>query len=118
MGNRRNIKIRTDRKQALVWRSTKLVKLIFLNVFLVAFFYLVYFIDPDTKGAVGAFFILLFGILVILFNTVQHNKRRTYMWSLFIVCFVFLRFLDSGSLINFGILAAAFVSFEFYFIKK
>jgi hypothetical protein len=75
---------------------------------------IVYFSDPLLSGAIPLFFVTFFFATMFTVSLLLANTRRGILISLVITIFLLLRYLQVGNLLNFVLLAAAAVAFEFY----
>ena len=78
----------------------------------------VYFVEPDTFGAVPAFFLLILLALLFTFSTLFAHTRRGLLTALGLTFFFILRYLGVGNLLNFLLLLGTIFAAELYFSKK
>lgn len=96
----------------------------FLPTFLIAILLwlilatLVYFVEPETFGAVPAFFVLVFCAFLFTFAVIFANTRRGVIVALSTTFFLILRYFELGNILNLILIAALAVTFEFLFSKS
>lgn len=76
---------------------------------------LVYFVEPDTLGAIPTFFILLFLALLLTFSTLFANSRRGIIATIGLTLFLILRYLGVGNILNFLLILGLGIVIEIYF---
>lgn len=79
---------------------------------------LVYFVEPDSFGAIPAFFVVVFFALLFTFSTIFANTRRGFLASLGITAFLILRYLGVGNILNFLLIAGLIIVLELYFLRR
>jgi len=79
--------------------------------------FLIYFMDPETIGAVPIFFALIFMVFLFTFSTLLASKRRGILTSLTLTIFLILRYFGVGNIINFLLLLGIAVAAEIYLDK-
>jgi hypothetical protein len=79
---------------------------------------LIYFITPDTMGALPLFFILSFLALLFTFSLLFADSGRGFIVSLGLIVFLILRYLGIGNIINLLLIAGLVVTAEFYFTRR
>jgi hypothetical protein len=79
---------------------------------------LVYFIDPQTTGALILFFLLVFLALFFTLAIIFENTRRGLIISLGTITFLALRYLGVGNVINFTLIFGIGLSSDIYFSKR
>jgi len=88
---------------------------IFISWGLAAF--IVYFIEPETLGAIPVFFLIIFFALLFIFSTIFANTRRGVITATGLVIFLILRYFGVGNILNFLLIFGITVSIEYYFTK-
>ena len=78
----------------------------------------VYFVEPDTFGAVPLFFTILFLSFLFTFSTLFAHTRRGVLAALGLTFFLILRYLGVGNLLNFLLIFGIIIAAELYFSKK
>lgn len=75
---------------------------------------LIFFVPPDTFGALPAFFIIFF--LAVFFPTtlVFASPRRGFLVAFGLLIFLLFRFLGIGNILNATLLLGIILSVEFY----
>lgn len=81
-------------------------------------FSLVYFVSPDTSGAIVLLFVLTFLALLFTFATLFINTRRGLLIALSLTLFIVLRYFGIGSLLNLFLILGIAGSIEFYLMKN
>ena len=76
---------------------------------------LVYFVDPNTFGALPAFFILLFASFLFMFSLLFASTRRGLITSLSLSLFSILLYLGVGNVLNLFLILAIAICIELYF---
>lgn len=75
----------------------------------------VYFVDPDTFGAVPFFILLTFVTLFFTFTTIFAHVRRGVIAAVAITIFVTFRYFGIGNILNIILLAFLALAIEAYF---
>lgn len=78
---------------------------------------LIYFVDPESIGAVPIFFILIFIGLLLAFATLLTNSRQGLILAIATTIFLILRYFGVGNLLNLGLLIGVAITTELYFAK-
>ncbi len=79
---------------------------------------LIYFVEPDTFGAIPAFFMTIFFALLFTFSTLFANTRRGFLTALALTIFLILRYLGVGNILNFLLIAGLTIIIELYFLRR
>ncbi len=79
---------------------------------------LIYFVDPNSFGAIIAFFVLVFLTLVFTFSILLANSILGTVFSLGLTFFVILRYFGIGNILNFILILGVLVVFSFIYLKK
>ncbi|OGM77241.1 hypothetical protein A2210_02715 [Candidatus Woesebacteria bacterium RIFOXYA1_FULL_40_18] len=79
---------------------------------------LIYFVEPDTFGAISAFFMTIFFALLFTFSTILANTRRGLITALGLTIFLILRYLGVGNILNFLLIAGVVITAELYFSTR
>src|SRR5687768_10285102 len=88
------------RKEQLLKRKNFLPTLL-ITVFLwILLGGLIYFVDPDTFGALPLFFILLFSSFLFTFSLLFASTRRGLITSISLTLFSLLLYFGVGNLLN------------------
>ena len=75
----------------------------------------VFNVNPDIKGAVPVFFLLLtFGLLFSL-SFLLTNTRRGIISTLAIIIYLTLSYFGVGNILNLSLIAGVAIAFEIYF---
>jgi len=75
----------------------------------------IYFVDPDTFGAVPFFILLVFVTLFFTFTTIFAHARRGLIAAFTITIFIALRYFGIGNILNLILLLAVALACEAYF---
>lgn len=78
---------------------------------------LVYFVDPQTFGAIPIFFLTLFLSLLFTLSLVFANTRRGFIASICLIIFLILRYFGIGNILNLIFIFALGATVELYFSK-
>lgn len=78
---------------------------------------LIYFVDPDTFGAVPAFFILIFSVLLFTSSLLFASTRRGLIISLSLSLFSILMYLGIGNILNLILILAIAICIELYLAR-
>lgn len=79
---------------------------------------IVYFINPDTFGAVPLLFTLVFLALLFTFSLIFAGGRRGLIGAIAITLFLILAYLGIGNILNLVLIVAIATSIEIYFTLK
>ncbi len=77
----------------------------------------IYFVEPDSFGAMPLFFLITFLALLFTFATVFANTRRGAITAAGLTIFLFLRYLGVGNIINLLLIAGLGITIELYLLK-
>src|SRR3989344_6764303 len=110
--------MKEKRKQQVLKRKNFLPTLLLTILLWGLFGGLVYFIDPNTFGAIPLFFILLFVTLLFTFSLIFANSRRGLAISISMTLFAMLAYLGIGNVLNLILILAIAVAIELYFTLK
>ncbi|MEK7526073.1 MAG: hypothetical protein AAB546_01180 [Patescibacteria group bacterium] len=75
---------------------------------------LVLFIDPQMQIAVPVFFVIVFINIFTTCLVLLKNKKRSFLYSLALILFLFLRYFGMGSLLNFILIIGIVISIEIF----
>ncbi len=78
----------------------------------------IFYINPESPGAIPLFFSLVFFSLFLSFFLLINNLRRSLFLSVGCVFFLFLKYLGIGSLLNLLLIIGVLTSLEFYFSQR
>lgn len=105
------------RKEQLLKRKNFLPTLL-ITIFLWSLLAgLIYFVDPDTFGALPLFFILLFASFLFIFSLLFASTRRGLITSISLSLFSVLLYLGVGNILNLILILAIAVCIELYFAR-
>ncbi|MFZ5932470.1 MAG: hypothetical protein ACOYT7_00050 [Patescibacteria group bacterium] len=79
---------------------------------------LVYFVEPDTLGALPLFFILVFLSLLFFFSLLFANTRRGLLLSSGLTLFLLLRYFGIGNILNLLLILGIAITIELYLLKN
>lgn len=79
---------------------------------------LIYFVDPETFGAVSLFFVLVFFCLLFTFSLIFANSRRGMVASVAVTFFLLLTYFGIGNILNAILIIAIALCIELYFTVK
>ena len=79
---------------------------------------LIYFVEPDTFGALFFFFALSFAALFFTFSLAFANSRRGLVAAVALTLFLVLRFFGVGNILNFILITSLAVILELISSKK
>jgi hypothetical protein len=115
---RRSIVRHSNIKKSALKRKNFFPTLVITILLWISLAGLVYFIAPDTFGAVPIFFIGLFVALLFTFSLVFASSRRGLITSLSLSLFLILMYLGVGNFLNLVLITAIAVCIELYFSLK
>ena len=78
----------------------------------------IYFVEPDSFGALPLFFFLLFFSFLFTFSLIFANTRRGVLSAIGFTIFLLLRYFGVGNILNFLLIFGILLSFEIYFSRK
>ena len=79
---------------------------------------MIYFIDPQQKGAVLLFFVITFFTLFFTLSIIFINSRRGLISSLGIMVFLALRYFGLGNLLNLFLVIGICIALEIYLVRE
>lgn len=79
---------------------------------------LIYFISPDTFGALPLFLVFSFLAFLFTFSLLFADSGRGFIVSLGLTVFLILRYLGIGNIINLLLITGLIVTAELYFDKR
>lgn len=79
---------------------------------------LIYFVEPETFGAIPLFFALVFFALLFTSSLIFGNKRRGLITAISLTLFLILRYFGIGNILNFLLIAGLAVTIEIYLAKR
>jgi len=79
---------------------------------------LIYFVDSSSMGAIPAFFVLVFLVLLFTFSILLANSLLGTVYSLGLTFFVVLRYFGVGNILNLLLLLGVLAVFTIYYFKK
>ncbi|MCJ7805321.1 hypothetical protein MUP46_01625 [Patescibacteria group bacterium] len=106
------------RKQAILRRKNFLPSLIVTMVLWVVTAGIVYFVDPQTFGAIPVFFFMVILSLLFTLSILFANTRRGIITTLCVMIFLILRYFGIGNILNLLFIFALGGTIEFYFSRK
>jgi len=118
LGNEFSDRRVAKRKKEIKLRKNFLPTLLIIVILWSGVFFVVYFIDPETFGAIPLFLFLLFLSLLFTFSTIFANTRRGLIISLLTILFLILRYLGVGNVLNLLLILGLGITAEVYFSKK
>ena len=105
----RRIRLQEEQKTKLKWPT--LVLTIILWVFNVL---IIYFIEPETLGAIPLFFVLVFISSFLTFSVIFKNKIQGAIIAGSIILFLLLRFFGIGNILNLLLIVGIVAAIEIY----
>ncbi len=78
---------------------------------------IVYFVDPDTFGALPIFFVLLFLSFLFMFSLLFASTRRGLITSISLSLFSILLYLGVGNILNLVLILAIAICVELYLAR-
>jgi hypothetical protein len=109
---------RAHRKARVLKRKNFLPTLIVTLLLWLATASLIYFIDPQTFGAVPIFFVAVFTSLLFTFSLIFAESRRGLIAAIALTLFLLLAYLGVGNLLNLALIIAIAIVTELYFSYK
>lgn len=106
------------RKQAILRRKNFLPSLIVTMVLWILTAGVVYFVEPQTFGAIPVFFFIVFLSLLFTLSILFANTRRGVIATLCAMIFLVLRYFGIGNILNLLFIFALGGTIEFYFSRK
>lgn len=106
---------RKNRQQQILKRKNFLPTLLLMILLWLTLGALVYFIEPDTFGAVPLFFLITFMAVLFTFSLIFAASRRGLIGAIGITLFLVLAYLGVGNILNLILIVAIAVSIELYF---
>lgn len=79
---------------------------------------LIYFVDPNTGGAIFSFFVLVFTAFLFTFSLIFASGRRGVEGAGAITLFLILAYLGVGNILNLILIVAIAVCIELYLAQK
>lgn len=79
---------------------------------------LIYFVDPNSFGAVPAFFLLGFLALIFTFSILLANSFLGAVYSLGLTFFAVLRYFGIGNILNFLLILGVLAAVSLIYFKK
>lgn len=79
---------------------------------------LIYFVEPDTFGAVFIFLLLCFTALLFTFSLAFANSRRGFIAAVALTLFLVLRYFGVGNILNFLLISTLAIILELIHAKK
>lgn len=79
---------------------------------------IVYFVEPESFGAVPFFFVFIFFALLFTFSLVFGNKRRGLIATISLTLFLILRYFGIGNALNFLLITGLAITVEFYLSRN
>lgn len=79
---------------------------------------LIYFVDPNSFGAVPVFFLLGFLALIFTFSILLANSILGIVYSLGLIFFVILRYFGIGNILNFLLILGVLAAFTLIYFRK
>lgn len=106
------------RKKAILKRKNFFPTLFVTILFWLLLIGLIYFVDPESFGAILLFFIILFSALFFTLAVILGNTRRGVIYCLCIIIFLALRYLGVGNILNFMLIFGVGITSDIYFTRK
>lgn len=78
----------------------------------------IYFVDPDTFGAVPLFFATFFTASLFTFSLIFASSRRGLISSISLSLFLILSYLGVGNILNLILIVAIAICIEIYLAHK
>ena len=107
-----------NRKAQVLKRKNFLPTLLITILLWILLAGLVYFVDPGSFGAIPAFFILLFTVLLFTFSLLFAGSRRGLISSVLLTLFSILMYLGVGNFLNLILIVAIAVCVELYLARR
>jgi len=106
------------RKKEIKFRKNFLPTLLITGILSLAIFYLIFYVDPESFGAVVLFFILTFLFLLFIFSTLFANTRRGVIASFTLVLYLVLRYYGIGHILNLALIIGLALTAEIYLSRN
>ena len=108
----------TERKKEVKLRKNFLPTFLLTFLLWLACASIVYFTDPQLRGALPLFFLVAFFSLFFTFSIIFINSRRGLISAIGMVIFIILRYFGLGNILNFFLLAGVCITAEVYFSRN
>ena len=106
------------RKEQVLKRKNFLPTLLITVILWLTLGGVIYFVDPDTFGAVPLFFILTFMSFLFTFSLIFASSRRGLVASTATTLFLILSYLGVGNILNLILIVAIAICIELYLAHK
>ncbi len=107
-----------NRKRKIKLRKNVLPAFLVTVVLWGLIFLIIYFVEPETVGAIPLFLLILFLALVFTFSFAFAHARRGFLASMALITFLILRYLGIGNFLNFVLILGLVATIELYFSNK
>ncbi len=110
--------IRRERNRNLKKRGSRASKLIFALILWLILMLIIFFADPEKRGAIEIFMITLFFAVFFTSSLFFKSTRRSIFITIAINSFILLKYLGVGSILNLLLIIGIVIVFEFYLSKS
>ena len=112
------MKLKQKREREVKLRKNFFPTLLVIVVFWLTLGSIIYFVDPESFGAILLFFLILLFALLFTTSTLFANTKRGLIITLAIIFFLILKYLGVGNVVNFLLIFALAIVFEIFYLKK
>ena len=105
------------RKEQVLKRKNFLPTLLITIILWLLLGGLVYFVDPNSFGALPAFFVLFFASFLFMFSLLFASTRRGLITSISLTLFSMLLYLGVGNVLNLFLIIAIAICVELYLAR-
>ena len=112
------MKLKQKREREVKLRKNFFPTLLVIVVFWLTLGSIIYFVDPESFGAIPLFFLILLFALLFTTSTLFANTRRGLTITIAIILFLILRSFGVGNIINFLLIFGLAIVFEIFYQKK
>ena len=106
------------RKKEVTLRKNFFPTMLAIFILWFGIFFIIYFLDPFSFGAIPLFFFILFFALLLSFSTLFANTRRGFLTAVGLTIFMLLRYFGIGNLLNLILIIGLALTIEIYFLKS
>ncbi len=110
--------VKSKRRGTLKRRRNFFPTLILIILLLAGTIFVIFFVDPESKRALQAFFLSLALTLIFTLSFLFTNTRRGVFATLGILSFLLLRYFGIGNILNFLLVSAIVTTAELYFSRN
>jgi hypothetical protein len=110
--------LKQKRQKRIRLRKNFLPTLLVIVLLWSSIFFIVYFVDPKTHGALIILFVISFLALLLTFATIFANTRRGLLAAITLTIFLLFAYLGIGNIINLLLLIGIAITTEYYLMKK